>query len=477
MRKAKTPALAVVPNDTNAAKHRTTPLNKTQVPGYPNKLVLYQLAASPFWWVRYYADGKILRRSTRTGNKREAIAFAKDFYDEINYKQRQGFALNSNADFEVCAKAVIEQQDNKVLRGELSAMMQQNDKYRLQKEVLPYFRSYELKNIDYFIIEGFINKLSKDKLNASTINNYLGLLRKTLSHAQRKGYIQVVPQFPKVKKQDAPRGWFSASEYRKLWSAAKALAGEVWEIRKYTDTNGDEQVFAIERDSLPAAPRSKQQVDLVAKVKVSKLLRRVEMTDDLANLVVFMTNSFIRPTDIKWMQHKHIEVIEGDLTYLRMSLPTSKKHDKPIVTMPAAVHYYRRQREQADARGLAGANDYVWLPAFGHSTQKLTDSEIAKRRDAALTQLQRQFSVLLAHTQLAAGARGEQRTLYSLRHTCLMYRLLYGEGFDLLTLSRNARTSVEMIERFYASQLEGEMNVEMLQSRRSKKLGYKKAST
>lgn len=61
------------------------------------------------------------------------------------------------------------------------------------------------------------------------------------------------------------------------------------------------------------------------------------------------------------------------------------------------------------------------------------------------------------------------RSLYSLRHTCIMYRLLYGEGLNLLTLARNARTSTEMIECFYASHLEGEMNTEILQSQRGKK--------
>jgi hypothetical protein len=50
-----------------------------------------------------------------------------------------------------------------------------------------------------------------------------------------------------------------------------------------------------------------------------------------------------------------------------------------------------------------------------------------------------------------------------------MFRLLYGQGIDMLTLARNARTSVQMIERFYASTLDGEMNVSMIQSRRSKK--------
>ena len=49
-----------------------------------------------------------------------------------------------------------------------------------------------------------------------------------------------------------------------------------------------------------------------------------------------------------------------------------------------------------------------------------------------------------------------------------MYRLLYGEDIDVISLARNARTSQEMIDRFYASQLTGEDNVGMLQSRRKR---------
>jgi hypothetical protein len=39
---------------------------------------------------------------------------------------------------------------------------------------------------------------------------------------------------------------------------------------------------------------------------------------------------------------------------------------------------------------------------------------------------------------------------------------------DLVTLARNARTSAEMIDRFYASRLKGEDNIAMLQSRRKR---------
>ena len=50
-----------------------------------------------------------------------------------------------------------------------------------------------------------------------------------------------------------------------------------------------------------------------------------------------------------------------------------------------------------------------------------------------------------------------------------MFRLRYGDGINTLALVRNARTSVEMIDRFYAKPLSGEMNIEMLQGKRRKR--------
>ena len=42
------------------------------------------------------------------------------------------------------------------------------------------------------------------------------------------------------------------------------------------------------------------------------------------------------------MQHKHVEVIRREWTYLRLSLPPSKGHSFPITTMPWAVKVYER---------------------------------------------------------------------------------------------------------------------------------------
>ena len=51
-----------------------------------------------------------------------------------------------------------------------------------------------------------------------------------------------------------------------------------------------------------------------------------------------------------------------------------------------------------------------------------------------------------------------------------MNRSIYGDGMDLLTLATNAQTSVDMIARFYASQLTGEMNIDMIKSRGARRV-------
>ena len=80
------------PDEKLVAKHRTTPIKEslTSVPNYPTKLTLYKSESSLYWWVRYYAAHKVFRRSTKTLDKRVAFEFAKNFYDDINFKTHQG---------------------------------------------------------------------------------------------------------------------------------------------------------------------------------------------------------------------------------------------------------------------------------------------------------------------------------------------------------------------------------------------------
>jgi integrase len=113
--------------------------------------------------------------------------------------------------------------------------------------------------------------------------------------------------------------------------------------------------------------------------------------------------------------------------------------------MPAAVAVYERLREHHSTSGLVNADDYLFLPEQRNSAK-------------ALEQLGWQFKFLQSSigpnrnlTVVRTGKADEAsssptRTLYSLRHTAITLRLLYGGHIDMLTLARNARTSVEMVE-------------------------------
>lgn len=362
--------------------------------------------------------------------------------------QLHGMPVNTPSSFAACASDMLKAEEAKLARGELTKITYDNTNYRMNKMVLPYFRKHEVGSIDYFALEGYLDKLSKQTpvLSLSTISAYMGLVRKVLVYAARRGFIKSLPEFPKVGVQDNARGWFNTKEMRKVWGAAQRYLGKTIEVRKYKDESGKTQT---------------QYIDTTASAgeKLGKLMRKVEMTEDIRRLVVFMTNSYIRPTDIKFMQHKHVTVVRGEYKYLRLAIPPTKKHKDPITTMGNAVDVYERLKAYHSKNGMAADDDYVFLPQY-------------KSRDYALKQLQRQFEILMWDTGLGEGANGEQRTLYSLRHTSIMYRLLFGDGINTLLLARNARTSVEMIDRFYAKPLTGEMNIGMLQSRKRKRRIY-----
>jgi integrase len=296
---------------------------------------------------------------------------------------------------------------------------------RIRKWVLPHFGAVQVTDIKHTDIERFLYFLSDKQYKSMTITQYLNALHKVLECAFKHGWIEKIPTFPKLKSSSTPRGGFSVVEYRALLRASKVLANQVCAPIKVTHRTKHNNLFAPDAN----IPR--------------------EMTW----LIGFMVNSFVRPVDMKLMQHKHIEVIRNGHIYLRLTIPETKRHSAPVITLQPAVRIYEHLRSYYDKQGLANANDYLFLPQI-------------KDRAAAMQLIDKYFVKILLATGLRFGTLGQRRTLYSLRHTAITYRLLYGRGIDLLTLARNARTSVEMIERFYASQLTPEMNVGMLHSRR-----------
>ena len=225
-------------------QHRTTPLKASlsPVPGYPRKLTIYQLEASSYWWVRYYVDGKVIKRSTKTENKSDAYKFAKSFYDDLNRRQAQGLAITNKSRFDVCVNAMLTAQKAQVARGEVTSLTYTNAKYRLNKSILPFFGERDVADVNYELLDSYLGELShlKPKLSLSTISSYMKLVRKVMNYAYKRQLITAVPHFPMINVPDNARGYFTTKEYRLLWSRARALIGKRFDLVKVKNKNCEE---------------------------------------------------------------------------------------------------------------------------------------------------------------------------------------------------------------------------------------------
>ena len=77
------------------------------------------------------------------------------------------------------------------------------------------------------------------------------------------------------------------------------------------------------------------------------------------------------------------------------------------------------------------------------------------------------FNTILDEEGLKKDREGQPRTAYSLRHTYICLRLM--EGADIYQIAKNCRTSVEMIEKYYASHLKNTLDAAAINIMRKKK--------
>ena len=334
--------------------------------------------------------------------------------------------------FDVLAQELLALENQRVQRNELSAASVGILRNRLDAHVLPHFKYIPPSQVTPMMMDAFVKRLTDSRLSSTTVSQYLVVVRKLLKLAIRHGFLRQVPELPRIKVASQPRSMLSLKEYAAVVKAANRLSRQGGKAPQV-------KASEIQRDRFWVQPR------------------HLSLPPDMAWAIRFMVNSFVRPGDLRQLQHKHVQVVRSKSTYLRMTLPETKRHDAPMVTLQAAVPVYEAALSKAKQEGLGGPEDYVFLPA-------------EKDRNYALAVLGFWFKWVVREAGVSpVDSLGRLRTLYCLRHTSIMFRLLYGQGIDMLTLARNARTSVQMIERFYASALDGEMNVAMLQSRRTSK--------
>lgn len=412
----------------NSKSGASNPLDGTlqTVPGQPPHLKIYKVASSPYWQARVYVNGRYRISSLKTTDLKKAQTEAKRFFVralvEADTKPTKGGRSKSESrSFAAVGKDFIESQNIKGKERRYN-----DDRIRFNKELVPFFGVTDVGEISNADIGVLSKKLLSDGKSPATTNQYLIVLRKILKYANDNKLIANVPNFPKVMGRNTvtKRDYFTVDELKKLTKAAGELA----------------------RD----------------KVKV----RGVLITEELKHLISFMVNSFLRPSDLRVIRHSHVTVKDRPEEtsplynhFLLLSHPATKTTDQEVVTMPAAYRYYQRLRECQKKRGFGKDGDYIWMPEY-------------ENRNTMIAVLGRQFRKVVNHANIKG--EGEKHTMYSLRHSSIMLRLLMGDSVNTLPLARNARTSQAMIDKHYASRLTPMMAVDELHSFKKKS---KKKST
>jgi len=379
-------------------RNRLTPIKESihTIRGYPSKLIIYQTDASKYFWTRIYFNNKYHIKSTKTESFTDAKKFAVKFYEQVLVTANTERTSDTTKSFAVVASRYF-----KSVEKTTTKTVHRTDLSRYKTDLLPVFGEQEIDTITNAQVSVLINRLKERDLSVASIKHYLVVLRKILKFAVANDLMQHIPMFPKVQGRvltAQKRDYLTQDEYEELVASAENLA------------------------------------------KKETIERGVLITDEIKYLIQFMVNSFIRPSDIRVLKHKHIkEMKEGKDKWLVLNHPATKTNATEVQAMPASVHIYNKLVEFKKSKKMRlGLDEFVFLSEY-------------KNRNTAMEVLGRLFRRVLKDSMIEEKT-GKNVTLYSLRHTSIMMRLVIGR-VDSLALARNARTSQQMVDKFYASHL------------------------
>lgn len=373
-------------------------------------LSIYRVAKSRFWYVRIWdrTRKKYLVKSTGEDTVIRAREVAQELALSLLRSER---VTDTQYQFKTYAIKMLNKSKVQAADGERSVGYMKSIHWAIQNEdwgLVKWFGPKDVRKLRTHDFQEYFAELDRRRpdLSSSTKNTLMAAFRNVLKIARDAGVIEVIPATPRARQKDNPRPFFrfhplvSTEEdvYKKLLNAAQTMANEMVEIRGIT------------------------------------------VTDELYDLLLFVVHSFVRPitTELYALKHKDVTVAD-DPKRLILTVQNGKTGYRSSNTMPGAVVIYKRICDRNPERT---PDDYLFLPEYANRT---TASKI----------IQRQFNALLERANIQHDAvTGKKHTLYSLRHTAICMRLILSHGkVNIFNLAKNAGTSVDQIERFYAKHL------------------------
>lgn len=373
-------------------------------------VAIYKTHASPYWFARIRDPQlkKYVVRSTKETSRISARSAAMELAAEIFSKKKE---TPNEFSFRYFSKRYVERASRLVANGERNGNYIRTTTLCLNNPewgLIKYFGNQDIRALKTRHWAEFLDSLSRKRpdLSSSTRNSLSATFRNVLKVARDDGVIESVPETPRTKQKDNPRPFFrffpliakEQDAYKRLLAEAQKLA--------------DDRVT----------------------------VRGVEITEELRDLILFVVHTFVRPTTTELYELRHNDVqVAMHPKRLLLTIRNGKTGFRIANSLETAVGVYRRIKERyPHTKG----EDYLFLPDYAN---RATASRI----------IQRQFNEALKRADLKLDHfTGTKHSVYSLRHTAICMRLILSEGqVNIYNLAKNAGTSVEQIERFYAKNL------------------------
>jgi integrase len=401
------------------------------------KVNIYRRGEGKFWQCSASVGGKQFRISTGETSLDLAKQVAEDWLLTMRGKDHAGI-LRTGKTFEEVAKQFMKEYEV-ITEGQRSPRWVEGHGIRIRLHLIPFFENLTVSEVTSSKVQEYRlhrmtsrldQKTGKPKRPArSTLHDEIVTLRLVLKTAIRHGWLTHLPDLsPPYRTQGkiVHRPWFSPAEYKQLYEATREYAREPFHDHYKWNA---EQVH---------------------------------------DYVLFMANTGLRPDEAKNLQHRDVSVVVDVATGERI-LEIEVRGKRGIgycKSMPGAVKVYqrllgrplpglpqgKRARRRRDELGIVPESDEVKHPQPNNPV--FPGNHI------------RLFNGVLRRAGLKADRDGNRRTAYSLRHTYICMRLM--EGADIYQIAKNCRTSVEMIEKFYAAHIKNTLDAAAINVRRAK---------
>ncbi len=361
---------------------------------------IYKRGNSQYWWGYLRVNGKQYKKSLETTSKQDAEKLVFQWKNELLNEQQ----LTSTRSFTFWADKFIELQKDKPIpaSGQSAYDYARKSLYRTNG-LVQFFGHKSVDEIARLDIEQFYAQMGIEvtqgatarRLTTSYMRKHKILLQQVLNLAESV----ITFKLPNPKgMQSQRRGFFTNEEYKTLRDSARKLVGDF----SYKAHNGTTYT----------------------------------LTNDVHNAIIFLMGTMLRPTvsELMTLQFKDISEKKTDgINYLQFFV---QRKNKPQTVESLESAYFHFQKMKKGAKDT----DYLFMNEY-------------KNRKTALGLLSKMFIELLKHLGMERGRDGEVRTLYSLRHTSIIFNL---KDIDRTDVEKRADTSPDMISKWYypASQLD-----------------------